>query len=162
MERFRVTVGKDDLYFAAGHFIPFGGECESLHGHNYRIAVTLEGRKNEVGYVYDFIALRRAVKEVVAPLDHRMLLPTESPHVQVVEEEGEVTARCRGHRYLFPRSDVALLPVLNTTAELIAGWLAEALLGRLAGERADGNLERLVVEVEESPGQSGWCVRELA
>ena len=41
---FRVAVTKEDLVFAAAHFITLAGHrCESLHGHNYRVGVTLEG-----------------------------------------------------------------------------------------------------------------------
>ena len=41
---FRVSVTKDYLVFASAHFITFAGHrCEGLHGHNYRVRVTLEG-----------------------------------------------------------------------------------------------------------------------
>ncbi|MBA3521290.1 MAG: 6-carboxytetrahydropterin synthase, partial [Gemmatimonadales bacterium] len=37
---FRVQVSKDYLVFASAHFITFRGhQCESLHGHNYRVGV---------------------------------------------------------------------------------------------------------------------------
>ncbi|MFL5536256.1 MAG: 6-pyruvoyl trahydropterin synthase family protein, partial [Gemmatimonadales bacterium] len=41
---FRVQVSKDYLVFASAHFITFKGhQCESLHGHNYRVGVAVEG-----------------------------------------------------------------------------------------------------------------------
>ena len=41
---FRVTVRKDYLSFCSAHFITFSGhQCESLHGHNYRVGVTVAG-----------------------------------------------------------------------------------------------------------------------
>lgn len=161
MNRFSVSVGKEDLYFAAGHFIPFGGACEKLHGHNYRVGVTLLGGLNEMGYVYDFIALRRLVRELIAPLDHRMLLPTRSEHVEVREEDGEVTARCGDHRYTFPRSDVALLEAESTTAEHLAAHLVDEIVARLRADGTAENVESVEVEVEESPAQSASCSRAL-
>ena len=42
--RFRVQVSKDYLVFASAHFITFRGhQCETLHGHNYRVGVAVEG-----------------------------------------------------------------------------------------------------------------------
>ena len=41
---FKVTVNKDYLVFSSAHFITFRGhQCEALHGHNYRVGVTVEG-----------------------------------------------------------------------------------------------------------------------
>ena len=41
---FRVRVTKDYLVFSSGHFITFNGDhCERIHGHNYRLAVEVEG-----------------------------------------------------------------------------------------------------------------------
>src|SRR5262249_47723434 len=56
-ERFRVRVTKDHLTFCSGHFITYAGhQCERLHGHNYRVAVEVEGPLDENFYVFDFIA----------------------------------------------------------------------------------------------------------
>ena len=55
MSEYRVVVGKEVLVFAAAHFITFGdGGCESLHGHNYRVGVTLTGDLDRHSLVYDF------------------------------------------------------------------------------------------------------------
>jgi 6-pyruvoyltetrahydropterin/6-carboxytetrahydropterin synthase len=64
-------------------------------------------------------------------------------------------------RFRFPRSDCALLPVQNTTAELLAAYFADAVWARL---RADGfgSLSLIEVEVEESEGQSATYRLPLA
>ena len=42
--RYKVRVTKDSLVFSSGHFITFNGDhCERIHGHNYRVAVEVEG-----------------------------------------------------------------------------------------------------------------------
>src|SRR5438309_3281381 len=41
---FKVAITKEDLVFAAAHFITFAGHrCEKLHGHNYRASLVVEG-----------------------------------------------------------------------------------------------------------------------
>lgn len=156
-ERYRVRLTKDHLVFSAGHFITFNGNvCERLHGHNWRVAIEVEGLLDENGYVFDFIALRDAAQKLVADLDHRMLLPTEHPRIRVSVEDHEVTARFENRRWVFPEEDCRLLPIANTTAELIAHWLAWQLrdvVQAWPGQRVD----RLLVDVEENFGQWASC-----
>ncbi len=78
-ERHIVRVTKDYLVFSSGHFITFDGDhCERIHGHNYRVAVEVEGDLDRNHYVFDFLALRDLTKALVDELDHRMLLPGRS------------------------------------------------------------------------------------
>src|SRR5580698_7191674 len=126
--QFRVRVTKDHLVFSAAHFITFaGGECERLHGHNWRTAVELTGPLDENQYVFDFIALHDALQKIVDGLDHRVLLPTGHPQIRVHERPSEVEATFETRRWVFPREDCILLPIENTTAELIAFWIAGQL-----------------------------------
>lgn len=161
-ETYSVTVGPEGLRFAAAHFITFGRSgCEPLHGHNYRVRVTLVGPLNRSGYVYDFVALRRITRESLASLDHRVLLPRNNPRIAVSEqapdaaESAAIVARVGERRYVFPAEDVALLPVANTTAELLAEHLARVLLDRVrSASGRPAAVGRLSVEVEEAPGQA--------
>lgn len=154
---YKVSVEKDYLVFAAGHFITYGGRCETLHGHNYRARVELEGELDENAYLFDFTTLKKIMRRLVDELDHRMLLPTENPAIEVTDDSEGVRVRVtypdRERRYLFPREDVLLLPIPNTTSEMLARHLAGRLKEELAGMGAD-NLTSLAVEVEESFGQS--------
>jgi len=160
MAGYKVVVAKDYLVFAAGHFITYGGICESLHGHNYRARVELEGELDENSYVFDFVALKRIVRRVVEEVDHKMLLPLENPHLELVEEGGEVRVTYKERRYVFPRADVVLLPLRNTTAEMLASWLAGRVKAELAALGAT-NLTAIAVEIEESFGQSAWYRERL-
>lgn len=159
MDAFQVSIGKEALTFAAAHFIAWeDGGCERLHGHNYRVAVTLEGRVNEAGYVIDFLALREAAEAVLDELDHRVLLPEAGERIQVSREGERVRVRCAEREWVFPAGDVRILPIDNTTSERLAGLIAERLAVRLqAGGEAPGRLE---VEVEESPGLAARHTRE--
>ena len=158
-ETFRVRVTKDHLVFSAAHFITFNGNiCERLHGHNWRTAVELTGPLDENSYVFDFIALRDRLQEIVNQLDHRVLLPTQHEAIRVTESEREIEATFEDRRWIFPREDCVLLPVANTTAELIARWIAGEL--RPSVEVQNGaSISTIQVEVEENFGQ--WAICEL-
>jgi 6-pyruvoyltetrahydropterin/6-carboxytetrahydropterin synthase len=156
---YRVRLEKEHHVFSAAHFITFNGDvCERLHGHNYCVAVEVEGPLDENQYVVDFIALRDELKILTDELDHRVLLPTSHPLIRVTASEQEVEAVFTpdGRRWLFPRGDCVLLPVSNTTAELLAQYLAERLLAAI--ERRTGSKpERLMLAVDENHGQWGIC-----
>jgi 6-pyruvoyltetrahydropterin/6-carboxytetrahydropterin synthase len=61
--------------FAAGHALRgYKGKCENMHGHNYRVRVTLEGAQlDAVGLLYDFVHLKQVIQNVIGSLDHRYL-----------------------------------------------------------------------------------------
>jgi 6-pyruvoyltetrahydropterin/6-carboxytetrahydropterin synthase len=155
MSQYRVRIEKDYTVFCAGHFITYDGhECEPLHGHNYRAAAALEGPLDENAYVFDFTRLKRALKAVVDRLDHRTLLPTKSALIRMRQAGVEVEAIYRNKRYVFPASDVVLLPIPNTTAEMLAWWIAQELRQSL-GALPPG-ASAIEVEVDESFGQRAF------
>jgi 6-pyruvoyltetrahydropterin/6-carboxytetrahydropterin synthase len=69
---FEVTV---EQTFAAGHSLrEYKGKCENVHGHNYRVQVTVEGQAlNRIGLLVDFVDLKRAVRQVIERLDHQFI-----------------------------------------------------------------------------------------
>jgi 6-pyruvoyltetrahydropterin/6-carboxytetrahydropterin synthase len=153
---FRVSVTKDYLVFASAHFITFAGHrCEGLHGHNYRARVTVEGALNEESwFVFDFVELKRIMKRLCDEIDHLVLLPTKSDRVGVKEDGETVSVSVDGKpRYVFPRKDCALLPIPNTTVEMLAQMLTERLHAELSALGAKG-LTAIEMEVEENFGQS--------
>jgi 6-pyruvoyltetrahydropterin/6-carboxytetrahydropterin synthase len=153
-ERYKVRVTKDHLVFSSGHFISYEGDkCERLHGHNYRTAVEIEGDLDENRYVFDFIALKHRTKAITDELDHRMLLPTRNSLISVEAGSKSVRVRNRDREWLFPKDDCVLLPIENTTTELLARYIGERLLEELRRQhRYEPRVLR--VEVEENIGQS--------
>jgi 6-pyruvoyltetrahydropterin/6-carboxytetrahydropterin synthase len=61
--------------FAAGHALRnYKGKCENVHGHNYRVEVTLHGPElNEIGLLVDFVDLKRVLNAVIERMDHQFL-----------------------------------------------------------------------------------------
>lgn len=155
--RFWVRLDKEYLVFSAAHFITFQGDvCERLHGHNYRVFAEVEGELDQNQYVIDFILLRDTLKAMVDELDHRMLLPTGHPLIRVTATDDEVEVRFRERRWLFPRGDCVLLPMSNTTAELLAHYFATRLAEALRDAPSEAPA-RLRVGVDENHGQWGIC-----
>jgi 6-pyruvoyltetrahydropterin/6-carboxytetrahydropterin synthase len=64
-----------EVGFAAAHQLRgYKGKCENLHGHNWRVQVSVTAeRLNEIDIAIDFHDLRKLAAEIVAPLDHAFL-----------------------------------------------------------------------------------------
>lgn len=160
LPRYKVRVTKDHLVFSAAHFITFNGNiCERLHGHNWRVAAELTGPLDENGYVFDFIALRDQLQKTVDALDHRVLLPTQHQMIKVSEQNEEIQATFEKRRWVFPKEDCILLPIENTTAELIAHWIGQQLMTVIRSHDSN-QIESVQIEVEENFGQ--WAICQLA
>jgi 6-pyruvoyltetrahydropterin/6-carboxytetrahydropterin synthase len=154
--KFSVSVTKDYLVFASAHFITFAGHrCEGLHGHNYRARVTVEGALDEeCWFVFDFTVLKKIMRRLCDEIDHKVLLPTENPKLRLTEVGEAVHVAYEGApRYVFPKVDCSLLPVPNTTVEMLAELLTKRLRAELESMDARG-LTAVEMEVEENFGQS--------
>ena len=153
---FRVQVSKDYLVFASAHFITFRGhQCETLHGHNYRVGVAVEGAVDEEAFfVLDFSILKQITRRLVDQIDHKVLLPTQNPKLAYHEDGDRVRVDYFGEpAYAFPRRDCALLPIQNSTAELLAQYLGTRVRAELI-RSGYAHLTLLELEVEENYGQS--------
>ncbi len=79
--------------FAAGHALRnYHGKCENVHGHNYRVEVTLAGTElDSAGLLLDFVEVRRVLHAVVDRMDHRFL--NELPPFDTLNPSAENMAR---------------------------------------------------------------------
>lgn len=59
--------------FASAHQLRgYKGKCENLHGHNWKVELTVTGDElNEIGLLIDFHDLKRVLGEVLDRLDHK-------------------------------------------------------------------------------------------
>lgn len=92
--------------FAAGHALRnYKGKCENIHGHNYRVQVTVAGDKlDAAGLLVDFSDLRRDIQSLVSGLDHQFL------------------------------NQVAPFDTLNPSAENLAKYIGDGMVSQIEGQ----------------------------
>lgn len=100
-------------HFDAAHYLrDYGGKCENVHGHRFKVVVSLKTtRLNEIGLAYDFVELKRHLGEVLTRFDHKCL------------------------------NDVPPFDRLNPSSENIAMTIYEHLKGRFSGDVSLSNVE---------------------
>ena len=94
MSRIRIT---KEFKFEMAHALHgYDGLCKNIHGHSYRLWVTVTGKiKNEKGHnkdgmVLDFEVLKNIVKpKIVKKYDHSLVLNANSPHANLDFESFE-------------------------------------------------------------------------
>ena len=154
MARYRMGLAKEDFKFSSAHFTLFGdGRAELLHGHNYRVRVELSGNDLDgEGLLVDIESFKRTLRGLCARLDSRTLVPGESRRLACSREGASVVVRCGERSYHFPAEDTLVLPLANTSIEL----LARMFWRDLAPSLEDSRVEVLAVSVEETAGQQCW------
>ena len=80
-------------HFDAAHYLRgYGGRCEQVHGHRFQAVVTVQAEElNEIGVAYDFVELKRHLREVVERFDH-VCLNDISPFDQVNPSSENIAA----------------------------------------------------------------------
>ena len=154
MAAFRIRVDHENLKFSSAHFVLFGnGKCESLHGHNYRAWVELEGSLQPSDYVLDFLTVKPLMKQVCELLDHKVMLPTENADLRIEQGDSVIGAIYGKKQYSFPAEDVLLLPIHNTSAELLARYICGVLVEEIKNRFGGDGVTAIRVGVQESFGQ---------
>jgi len=94
-----------EQHFDAAHFLRgYGGKCEALHGHRFRVVVRVKASEvNDIGLAYDFVELKRQLGDILARFDHTCL------------------------------NDVSPFDKINPSSENIAATIYSELQPRLAG-----------------------------
>ena len=69
---YEVTIIKS---FSAAHLLSeIGGKCEELHGHNFKVEVTVGSPElNSEGILIDFRLLKKWLKDILDQMDHQHL-----------------------------------------------------------------------------------------
>ena len=100
-------------HFDAAHYLrDYGGKCENIHGHRFKVVVSLKTAKlNEIGLAYDFVELKRHLGEVLERFDHTSL------------------------------NDVPPFDKINPSSENIAVTIYDQLKGHFSGEVSLSSVE---------------------
>lgn len=140
------TISVAGPHFGAAHAGLHQGRFEPLHGHTYTPRLELAGQLDAEGAVTDFLPVRQALAEAIGPLKRRTLMPAHAPApVHHYRDEDMVVIDDGHRRFVLPATDVVLLPLVNTTTELLAQYLLEQVRPHL------GAVERAELVLSESP-----------
>jgi 6-pyruvoyltetrahydropterin/6-carboxytetrahydropterin synthase len=108
--------------FAAGHSLRnYRGKCENVHGHNYRVRITVAGeRLNSIGLLVDFVELKKRMRAVADRLDHQFI------------------------------NDLEPFTELNPSAENLAKYFYDELSGELTAEQGQAPVRISEVKIWET------------
>ena len=150
-----ITLAKEYQKFSAAHFTIFSAtERERLHGHNFRVEAAITVPVGEDGLCFSYRLYKDILKQVCEELDEYVLLPADSPHLKISENDDFYIASFNGESMPFLKSDTRVLPIRNSTVEEFAHYILQKLLANNnQGERID--IQALEVRVYSGPGQSG-------
>lgn len=103
--------------FSAGHALRgYRGKCENVHGHNYRVRITLEGPQlDNIGLLIDFTRVKQILRGVIANLDHQFI------------------------------NDLEPFKIVNPSAENLAKYFYDQISGQLRSELPAGTRVRDVI-----------------
>lgn len=153
----RIEISKDYLNFSAGHFTIFSARTrENLHGHNFQVRCHVTAPVGEDGMAFDYVMLKRVLKELCDALDERVLMPQRSPYLRIEQEAGRVWVHFADERLEFLERDVLLLPIRNVTIEELSALLLTRLRAR--PELAAFDLRSISLGV--SSGLDQWAFAE--
>ncbi|DBA04961.1 TPA: LOW QUALITY PROTEIN: hypothetical protein N0F65_006963 [Lagenidium giganteum] len=128
-ETYKVHVSKDYMKFNAAHFIAYKGFREKLHGHNYRVAVTITGVVGADGYVVDFGDIKKISRVICKDLNESFLVPMNSDALKITFDGTNVHILTEDMaKFSFPKSDCSLLPIVHSSAEELAVYFSNQLI----------------------------------
>ena len=144
-------INKQAHKFSAAHFTIFSAtDRERLHGHNYGISARIVAVMGENGFSADYNVYKRCLQKLCDAHDEYMLLPAQSPWLEVVTQEDEYYATFNDKTLRFPCDETLLLPIVNVTVEALAHYF----LKRVLAEKLMGDIVELEIFVTSGDGQS--------
>lgn len=133
-----------EFHWEMGHRLPFHeGGCRNVHGHSYRMRVSVSGTLDSNGMVVDYFDLRRILDPVIDRIDHAFLCDRSDAVMLAFLEENNL------------KRVVVDFP---STAENIALWL----LGQVAEElQGYENIAEIAVRLHETDNTYAEAKRSL-
>lgn len=143
---------KVGLKFSASHFIPSHHKCSRIHGHDYGVRIRIFGEPKD-GILYDFVDLKKEVRQICDELDHRLLLPKDVRYIDHKIRGNIVEVSFGEKNYTFPKDEITFLDVPLVTAEELSIYFSKLIIQRI---NFPENVKGIEVCVDEGPGQ-GAC-----
>lgn len=160
---------KQNFKFSAAHFLIFDAQnAEKLHGHNYQVKVDIDFGERafgglsgsdaggaggsslaDSGFLIDFNVLKKFIHARLQEWDEMVLLPARHPEMKTEIKGSVLEVKFRDRFYAFPKNEVHLLPMTNTSVEQLSRQLAQEFFDKFKSY----GVRKLTVYVEETAGQ---------
>ena len=83
LPRYAITIKHPSLSFSSAHFLVDHEKCGHLHGHNYGVSALIAGPLQKQAMVIDFIQVKNLIRKECSLLDHKILIPRQSPFFEI-------------------------------------------------------------------------------
>jgi 6-pyruvoyltetrahydropterin/6-carboxytetrahydropterin synthase len=123
------------------------------------VSIDVEGQLGPNGYVVDFGVVKKIARRVCERLNERTLVPMLSDCLTISNDGPQVVMRYENDEFRVPLTDAALLPIIHSSAEELARYLAGELRRELATEGIT-EIVAIQVGVEETTGQAAYYREE--
>ncbi|PKM92828.1 MAG: 6-carboxytetrahydropterin synthase QueD [Elusimicrobia bacterium HGW-Elusimicrobia-4] len=108
-----------DEFSAAHNLRNYKGKCEKLHGHNYRVCLTVEGvTLDKSGMLVDFTVLKSILESVLSKFDHGYL--NDIPPFDKINPTAENIAK-----YIFKQTELKINLHLKLKVKEVVVWETE-------------------------------------
>jgi 6-pyruvoyltetrahydropterin/6-carboxytetrahydropterin synthase len=149
---YTISVEKEYFHFCSAHFVIFSEkEREHIHGHNYYVSAKFSGDALSEGKLIDISEVKPIIKKICDTFDHKLILPAQNQYLDIMLEGTNYHVSHGGSYFSFPKEEVLVIPIDNTTMENFAKVIAEIILEKI--ENIENNVEEILITVRETQGQ---------
>lgn len=150
----KIELFKEDMKFSAGHFTIFSKtQRENLHGHNYRLYVSLTTSLNGDGLSIDYRIYKEKIRALCKILDEIVIIPGKCEYLIITEKDPYLQVEFNAETMIFLKRDVIILPIKNVTVEELSNWFIQQLIGEKLNLAKD-KIFAIKVKIFSGPGQS--------
>ncbi|MGJ3492968.1 queuosine biosynthesis protein QueD [Piscirickettsia salmonis] len=160
---YTLKIFKERFHFCSAHFCIFSNRNkENLHGHNYYIDVEFSGEKIENGFLYPVADLKEIIQSTCDNLDEKVLIQGSSPYLTNEQSNEYITIYFNNKMlYKFPRDEVIILPIKNTTMECLAEYLLTNIKNNIS-RTINTNFSKISLGIAETQGQKLIIEQQLS
>lgn len=149
----RIDLAKEDMKFSAAHFTIFSAtERERIHGHNFQVSASISARVDNTGLCFSYGDMKKIIRQLCTELDEYMLLPSQSPFLNISQNEQQIHVKFHNEELVFSSKDCRILPISNCTVEEFANYLLTELKQRITPM----NFPIEAIEMRVSSGAGQW------
>jgi len=153
-----IEISKESFKFSAAHFTVFSAtERERLHGHNFKVRAEVVAPVDDNGLCFNYQEIKQRLKQICDELDEYVLLPGDSPYLDIKQDGELIHVRFSGQAMQFLASDTLILPIRNTTVEELSNLIMQRLFSRDDFLTAN-QVQSLKVSASSGDGQWGSSI----